>query len=329
MKKRIVLSVIIALSVLMLISCSPDTQPIEPTQPPVEESQPTDVPPTEPPPSPTNTSVPEPTAVPPTETPLPEPTQAPTFEPLPPEPQEIDFEAEDGQVLHGRYYPAAVNPAPVLVLMHWARGDMNDWNEIAFWLQNRGLAGTSLNAGTAPWLTPDWFPPMFEGQSFAVFTFTFRGCAGRCSFLDKDGWRMDALAAMQTARELEGVDPARVATFGASIGADGSPDACGPLNVEFSGTCLGALSLSPGNYLNVPYADAVEVLDYQKPPSPVWCVYATGDKHAADTCKSATGDHYERFEWAGDYHGMDLLRPDIEPNTMQLILDWLALLFDL
>ncbi|OQX61997.1 MAG: hypothetical protein B5M51_06725 [Anaerolinea sp. 4484_236] len=178
MKKRIVLSVIIALSVLMLISCSPDTQPIEPTQPPVEESQPTDVPPTEPPPSPTNTSVPEPTAVPPTETPLPEPTQAPTFEPLPPEPQEIDFEAEDGQVLHGRYYPAAVNPAPVLVLMHWARGDMNDWNEIAFWLQNRGLAGTSLNAGTAPWLTPDWFPPMFEGQSFAVFTFTFRGCAG-------------------------------------------------------------------------------------------------------------------------------------------------------
>ena len=326
MKKWIILLVIIALSVLTLTSCKSDTPPPEATQPPADESQAKEVPPTELPPPP---DTPEPTPVPPTETPLPEPTVVPTLEPLAPEPQDLEFEAEDGQVLPGRYYPAAVNPAPVLVLMHWAGGDLEDWNEIAFWLQNRGLSGTSPNVGTAPWLDSTWFPPMFEGQSFAVFTFTFRGCAGGCSSFDHDGWRMDALAAMKTARGLEGVDPTRLASFGASIGADGPPDACGPLNAEFGGTCLGALSLSPGSYLGVPYASAVDVMGMLDPSRPVWCFYSLDDAASADTCKSASGDHYQLFEWIDAGHGMRLLRPEVEPSAMQLILDWLALLFDL
>ena len=323
MKKWIILLIIIALGVLMLTSCKSDAQLLE--TPPKESKPATKVPTEPPPPPPKDTVEPKPTPIPPTETPLPEPT----LEPLPPEPQDITFEAEDGQILPGRYYPASVNPAPMIVLMHWAPGDMECWNEIAFWLQNRGLNGTSPNVGALPWLDPTWFPPMFEGQSFAVFTFTFRGCAGGCSSFDRDGWRMDALAAMKTARELEGVDPTRLASLGASIGADGPPDACGPLNAEFGGTCLGALSLSPGSYLNVPYASAVDVMEMLEPPRPVWCFYSLDDTTATETCKSASGDHYQLFEWIDFGHGMRLLRPEVEPSAFQLILDWLALLYGL
>ncbi|MBU1660765.1 MAG: hypothetical protein KKD28_04755 [Chloroflexi bacterium] len=331
MKKSIVLLVIVTLTTLALTSCEFVAQPTTaPTQPP-ESAQPsptdiptTEVPPTETPP-PTNT--PEPTPVPPTATP--EPTEVPALEPLPPEPQDVEFEAEDGQVLQGRYYPATVNPAPMIVLMHWAPGDIDDWNEIAFWLQNRGSSGTSPNVGSETWLDPTWFPPMLEGQSFGVFTFTFRGCGGVCSSFERDGWRMDALAALKTARELEGVDPTQIATFGASIGADGSPDSCAPLNAEFGDGCLGALSLSPGSYLNVPYDHAVAVLDGEEPPKPVWCFYAIGDGTAAQTCKSASGDLYQMFEWSGSEHGMKLIDPAVEPNAMKLILDWLGLVFGL
>ncbi len=266
----------------------------------------------------------EPTAA-PTEAPTPEPTEEPPAG-LPPDPQEIAFQAEDGRALQGRYYPAAAPGAPVIVLMHWAPGDLEDWNEIAFWLQNRGLSGTSPNVGTQPWLDPTWFPAMPEGKSYAVFTFNFRDCSGGCASFDREGWRMDALAAMRTARSLEGVDPNRVTAIGASIGADGSVDSCGPLNAEAPNSCWGALSLSPGDYLNVPYADAVGILMQESPPKPVWCFYATGDGGAVQSCQSAGGDQYRTVEWDGNWHGMELIAPDRDPNAMQLILDFLATL---
>jgi len=334
-KKRFVRSMLI-LALIMglsaLVACKASSEPTgapeqqESAQPELSPTDipPTDVPPTEPPPP---TDTPEPTPVPPTA--IPEPTEVPALEPLPPDPQDVEFEAEDGQVLQGRYYPAAVNPAPMIVLMHWAPGDKESWNEIAFWLQNRSLSGTSPNVGSETWLDPTWFPSMLEGQSFGVFTFTFRGCDGGCSSFEGDGWRMDALAAMQTARDIEGVDPSRMATFGASIGADGSPDACGPFNDEFGGGCLGALSLSPGSYLNVPYDHAVTILDEDDPPKPVWCFYATGDETSAATCKSASGNHYQFFQWPDGEHGMMLIDPAVEPNAMELILDWLGLVFGL
>ena len=99
----------------------------------------------------TSTTAPPPTAA-PTETvpPTVAPTEPPaTEEPgpvsLPPEPQNIHFQAADGQALEGIYYPALANPAPLVVLMHWAPGDQYDWVEIAYWLQNRGLGGQSAN----------------------------------------------------------------------------------------------------------------------------------------------------------------------------------------
>jgi len=270
---------------------------------------------------PTATDTPVPTPE-PTATPTVEPTAEPTIEPtseppagLPPEPQEIQFQTSDGATLMGRYYPAAQQGAPVIVLMHWAGGDRNDWNEIAFWLQNRGLSGTSPNLGAAPWLEPSWFPAMPAEKSYAVFTFSFRSYED-----DLDGgpeeWLLDAQAGVQAARQLEGIDSSKVVAIGASIGADGAVDGCGANN------CLGALSLSPGSYLTIPYTEAVKTMD--DAGQTVWCFYAVEDKGSASACQSASGEHYQTAEWPGDPHGMILLSPDIDPSAMQMILDFLA-----
>ena len=259
----------------------------------------------------------------PTDEPTTEPTAEPTEEPpvaLPPEPQEISFQAEDGQNLQGRYYPAAADGAPVIILMHWAPGNMDDWNEIAFWLQNRGLSGSSPNVGQQPWLDPSWFPALPEGKSYAVFTFNFRSG-------DRSKLLLDAQAAFNAARDLPGVDPNRIVSFGASIGADGAPDGCAWLNENAGGGCLGALSLSPGSYLTVPYSEVVEKLGAETPPRPVWCFFSSGDTPSAETCQSVSDDHYRMVEWqGGGWHGMELIDPARDPNALVLIMDWLALL---
>jgi dienelactone hydrolase len=268
--------------------------------------------------SPTEEATNEPTLEPPLE-----PTAAPTEEPpagLPPEPQLISFQAEDGQDLEGRFYPGAASNSALIVLMHWAPGNMDDWNEIAFWLQNRGLGGTSSNVGAAPWLDPTWFPSIPEGKSYSVFTFNFREGS-------RDKMLLDAQAAFSTVRSLEGVDPSKIASMGASIGGDGAPDGCLWHNENFGIGCLGALSLSPGSYLTLPYADVVEKLGNEMPPKPVWCFFAADDTVSKDACQSASGDHYRMVEWSGSrWHGMELIDPALDPNSLLLVLDWLATL---
>jgi hypothetical protein len=262
-----------------------------------------------------------------TEEPTLEPTEAPTDNPteeppagLPPQPQDISFQAEDGQTLQGRYYPGANPNSPMILLMHWAPGNMDDWNEIAFWLQNRGLGGSSPNVGSASWLDPTWFPIMPKEKSYAVFTFNFRS-GGR------EGMLLDAQAAFNTVREFEGINPSQIASFGASIGADGAPDGCAWHNESFGVGCLGALSLSPGSYLTVPFNEVVDKLGAEMPPKPVWCFFATDDTTSSQACQSASGDHYRMVEWTdGSWHGMALIDPDRDPNALILILEWLALL---
>ena len=278
---------------------TPETEePEEPTATVTEEA-----------PAPTE----EPTAE-PTDEPAPtlEPTEAPPAGP-PADPQEIEFQASDGVTLKGRYYPAAFEGAPVIVLMHWAGGDRNDWNEIAFWLQNRGLNGTSPNLGTTPWLDPSWFPAMPAGKSYAVFTFSFRGYEDNLNGGPAD-WLLDAQAGVQAARQFGG----RVVAIGASIGADGAVDGCG------AGNCLGALSLSPGNYLNLAYAEAVQTMD--EAGNPTRCFFSVGDNAAAEACGSASGDHYQTTQWPDDRHGMRLLEPQVDPSAMQMIIEFLAFL---
>jgi hypothetical protein len=263
--------------------------------------------------------------------PSPTPDTAPPAEVLPADPQDIVFQASDGWDLRGRYYPAAVNPAPVVVFMHWVRGDMNDWNEIAPWLQNRGLKNPYPNcvedpsASNQQWLDPSWFPPLPAELSYAVFLVTFRNhkpCQGASPFAP-DEWLLDAQAAIQKASQLDGVDPKRIAAIGSSIGADGAADACFWLNQQTPDSCRGALSLSPGGFLGVAYPDAVRALGMEKTPKPAWCLADLNEIGMCEMVHEADNPKYRMFEIQNGGHGNLLIVPDAKPSTLQTILDFL------
>lgn len=238
-------------------------------------------------------------------------------ESLPPEPQLIPFLAADGFEHTGTYYPGTKNPGPLVILMHWAGGDETDWAAIAPWLQNRGLPGPENPAPERTWLDSSWFPELGSQTSFGVFTFTFRYCEGGCTQFDVEGWLQDAYGAMEMARQLPGVDPQQIVLIGASVGADGAVDAC-------MDGCQGALSLSPGSYLGVDYAEAVTAAE--ELGAPVWCLAAEDDVPSFAACSNAEGDLYRPIFHPGADHGMSLIKPDtFDPDTMEVILEFLDL----
>jgi len=252
-------------------------------------------------------------------------TPPPAAEPLPPDPQAVSFQASDGQALSGWYYPARVNPGPLVVLMHWAGADMYDWIEIAAWLQNRGLENPFGIPGDGPWWDPAWFPPVGGGVSYGVFIFTFRGCtAVGCAEFVPTGWMLDAQAALRTATGLAGVDPGQVALIGSSIGADGAADTCAWLDTLLPGSCRGALSLSPGGYLGEEYPFAVRSLGEQDPPVPAWCLANETEFPECEAAEEADNPAYQDFRVPGGGHGNELLSPGLDPLPMQILLDFLA-----
>ncbi len=235
---------------------------------------------------------------------------------LPADPVPMMFQASDGVELSGTFYPSSSNNAPLIVLFHWAPGDQTEWRAIAAWLQNRGL---EVEAGADPWLDPSWFPGISDTYSFNVFTFTFRGCEGGCQSFDREGWQLDVEAAMTHIIGIENVDLSNVLTIGASIGADGAAYGCHYYNSELGG-CQGALSLSPGGYLGIPYADEVASLEAEMLARPAWCLYADGDTESAAACQSASGDLFRATEYTDSAHGMALIEPGRDPNPLDLIL---------
>jgi hypothetical protein len=246
---------------------------------------------------------------------------------LPADPQAVTFQAADGQELHGYYYPAAVQPSPVVVFMHWVNSDMSDWNEIALWLQNRGQANPFTNPGTEPWWDPSWFPPVPDTASYGVFIFSFRGCAPYttgCAGWTPDIWYLDAQAAMQTAAGLDGIDPAKIVAIGSSIGADGAPDACAWWNTQQPGSCQGALSLSPGSYMNIAYPMAVQQLGASQPPVAAWCLASEKEFSICEAAEASGNTAYRDFMIRGGGHGNVMLTPGFDPLPMQIILDFLA-----
>lgn len=266
-------------------------------------------------------------------TPSPEPTQnatpIPIAQVLPPDPQPVIFTAEDGTELHGYYYPAAVNPAPLVVMMHWAGDDMSAWYEVAVWLQNRGMKNPFINPGDAQqfrWWDPTWFPKVPADKTYGVFIFTFRGCNSfntGCVKFDSMGWLKDAQAATLAARGLEGVDANKIVTIGSSIGADGAADGCLYLNNHHPGACQGVLSLSPDSYLTLEYGNVITELGQADPPITAWCLAAP---FQFDPCKRAdkTGNTaYASYEIPNGQHGTSMLRPGLTPLPMQLIIDFL------
>ena len=285
-RKKALLSVTVALFVisLLLISCTIS-----------KEAAPSEVPQTEPQVQAASTALPEPTSPPlePTE-PEEEPVEEPALEPLPPEPQVIEFAAEDGYALKGTYYPAAVNPAPMVVLFHQAGFNEQMWQAIAPWLQNRGMGMAAVPGGAGgglarpifqPYTDPATFPAIPDSLQVGVFTFTSR-CweSGNCGNPDREGWRKDAEVAINTAAALAGVDPQRIVTAGTSIGADGAADLCLLYNQAVVSGCLGAASFSPASYLLMDFKDTAEKLLASQVK--VICAASQGDGECASTCNS-------------------------------------------
>lgn len=252
----------------------------------------------------------------------PEPTEPEMPVAMPAEPQRIEFQTEDGTNLVGLYYPASNNPAPLVVLMHWARGDKSNWTRLGMvqWLTNRGMSLDEDGISQAEF--EKTYPAMPEGVSFGVFIFDFRnfGESDRAENWNPEGWRMDAQAAVQTAQLLPGVDTTKIATLGSSIGADGSVLGC------LVG-CSAVISLSPGNYLDINYADAVFELEMMGVP--VRCIAAEGDGEAAPTCRNAFSSLYEFVIYPDDAHGNNLLTPGRDPDIGQTIQDFLFQVFDI
>lgn len=241
----------------------------------------------------------------------------------------IEITTSDGRILTGTFYPAANLNAPVVILMHWVMGNETDWTPIAYWLQNRGLADAADNNGGAdqnmPWLDSSWFPTVPADRSYNVLTFNFYKCEDDgCMSFDRGEWLLDSQAAYETARTLEGVDPTRMVGIGASIGADGVADGCLYINSEYPDTCQGALSLSAGSYLTVDYKEVVAQLNMMEPVVPVQCFYAAGDSESATVCGAITEEgNYTAVKYAGNEHGMMLIQPDLEHDTLTLILQFL------
>lgn len=262
-----------------------------------------------------------------TPSPEPSPTLTPTITPTPtntppvvfdPVPQEIAFTTIDGKLLKGMYYPASENPAPLIVLMHWARGDQEDWSKVAVWLQKRTEVDLTPDYNRS-WRSADWYPENNRNSSIGVFTFNFRDCEGECqSYLPGD-WLLDARSAMIAVSRLTGVDKERILTAGASIGADGAIDGCAWLNQKALGMCLGSYVLSPGSFLTEPFDEAAQVLIENIPPRPVYCLYDLRDDSAVETCADLLDITKIDYGY-NNSHGMELLKPFQDPDPLTLLL---------
>ena len=267
----------------------------------------------------TVTETPEPTAIlPPTI------TSTPTITPiviLDPSPLEIEFTTEDGQVLSGVYFPADANPAPLMILMHWARGDQEEWTEIALWLQNRSELVRAPDYNNS-WKSSDWYPENTSGISMGVFTFTLRECAGGCQNYLPAEWLLDIQAAITTAVGLTGVDRSLIMTAGASVGADGAINGCAWLNQSGLGKCRGAFALSPGSLLLVPFENAALELLHNEPPIPVYCLYGLRDDASVETCSAVPDAKLVDYGYI-DNHGFELLQPLKGPDPLLLLLEFI------
>ncbi|TRZ53895.1 hypothetical protein D4S03_01030, partial [bacterium] len=82
------------------------------------------------------------------------------------------------------------------------------------------------------------------------------------------------------------------------------------------------------SYLELSYP--VQVTALEAGSVPAWCLYAEGDPPSAATCRSANGTAYRMFEYAGNDHGMWLIKPDLTPKastktTLEIFLEFLDL----
>lgn len=105
--------------------------------------------------------------------------------------RDVAFEAPDGVRLHGWLLPAKGPAQGTLLFVHG------------------NAENISTHIASVAWL---------PGQGYNVFLFDYRGFGTSEGEPDLDGLHRDTLAAIERTFTLDGVDPARVAVFGQSLG---------------------------------------------------------------------------------------------------------------
>ncbi len=264
----------------------------------------------------------------PTQTPTMTSTPAPTFTPtntpvviLDPGPIQIDFLTDDGIWLSGNYYPAEINPAPLIVLFHWARGDQAEWEEIAVWLQDRGQLDSKPDYNRS-WKSSVWFPEQTLENSIGILTVNFRECAGGCKAYLPTEWLLDVEAVMFASSSLQGVDPNAILTAGASIGADGAIYGCSWLNKQDQGTCRGSFLLSPGSTLTIPFDLLAAELSLDR-SLPIYCLIGLRDDASVETCFDIPGLTLVDYGYI-ENHGFELVQPEIGRNPLLLLQEFIG-----
>jgi pimeloyl-ACP methyl ester carboxylesterase len=239
----------------------------------------------------------EPTAVPaPTEA----ATAAPTEVPVPvPDPEDIQMELADGSLLAGTYYPPAITPAPGIVLVHEPGLDRSSWEPLLQRLTAQALPG---------------------GGTYAVLAYDLPGHGGSEGRTTAESVSESIRVALETLYENPDVNT-RIIIIGAGAGADGAVSECGL-------GCIGAVSLSPGDYLGIQYTVALNDVIRAKGGS-VLCLAADLDFPTPGTCEGGAQvnmrDYYLKV-YNGYAHGTGLFAPDLrpEPLPLDLIMAWLA-----
>jgi len=112
--------------------------------------------------------------------------------------------------------------------------------------------------------------------------------------------------------------------MGSSIGADGAADGCAWLNEQEPGYCQEALSLSPGDFLVVPYEEAVQKRGQSQPPVAAWCLVDENEVAFCNKASEAGNTKFKAVEIPNGQHGNMMLRLGLTPDAMQTILGFLA-----
>ena len=238
------------------------------------------------------------------------------------EPIEITFPSMDGEMLSGTYYPPAAQHAPLVVLMHQYNLNQYQWDAIALWLQNAPGEKITKSTASSPWLDASWFPALPQDFSVGVFTFTFRDCEKGCGKHLPAEWLLDAEAAMGQAATMPGIDVTTIIPIGTSIGADAAVDACLQTAPRSSIRCAGAMSLSPGSYLEKDYQQTVQQL--LELGVPVTCFASEKDGPSAAACQSIIQEGYTFFVDPGLAHGIMMVDPEQKTNVLSEIYKFIS-----
>lgn len=257
-------------------------------------------------PIPSETATETPTFTPssvPTNTATNQPTDTPTPTLPPPLPPEVvRFLTLENIELSGTFYRAVDANAPLVVLVHQARGDQGDWLDMGYvqYLRNQGEPYPA-----------DRFVPLPGGVHFSVFTFDLRGHGKSKGEYNPDKastFMEDIRAALVAVQNLPGIDPAQIAAVGSSTGS--------AVIFRCAEICAGVMSVSL--YPSEAALSAIQELDGEG--AVVYCV-------SEFPCPEYVSERYVSVEYSGAGHGYELLAPGLDPEPGQVFYSFLWMTF--